>query len=151
VKSCTSCRELKPLDRFDVDRRTRDGRAGKCIECRREYNLAAYYRRRDGLPGLRPEPVAPGVAKSCADCKELKLLEEFVLSKKSPDGRGPYCKPCHNARGRAYRERNGGSRTYHLTRRYGVTSAEVDAMIEAQGGSVCCARHASPSTSTTTT
>jgi hypothetical protein len=28
----------------------------------------------------------------------------------------------------------GGSRNYHLKRRYGLTSADVDAMVEAQGG-----------------
>jgi hypothetical protein len=28
----------------------------------------------------------------------------------------------------------GGSRTYHLTRRYGITAEESDAMFEAQGG-----------------
>jgi hypothetical protein len=33
-------------------------------------------------------------------------------------------------------ERVGGSRTYHLKRRYGISAEEADAMLEAQGG-VC--------------
>jgi hypothetical protein len=144
MKKCTLCGREKSLEYFDVDRRSRDGRTSKCIECRREYNMAAYYRKRDGLPGLRPAPVAPGVAKVCADCKVLQPLDRFVLSKKSLDGRGSYCKPCHNVRSRASRERNGGSRTYHLTRRYGITSAEVNAMIEAQGGVCLLCRERKP-------
>jgi hypothetical protein len=42
--------------------------------------------------------------------------------------------PCHNARGRASRDKVGGSRTYHLSRRYGISAAEADLMLEAQGG-----------------
>lgn len=33
--------------------------------------------------------------KTCTICHEEKTLEEFTKSKKSPDGRGSYCKPCH--------------------------------------------------------
>ena len=40
-------------------------------------------------------------------------------------------------------EKVGGSRTYHLTRRYGITAAEADAMLEAQGG-VCAICRAAP-------
>ena len=51
------------------------------------------------------------------------------------DGRHAYCKPCHNARGQESKQRlYGGSRHYHLTRRYGIGAADVDAMIAAQGG-----------------
>jgi hypothetical protein len=51
--------------------------------------------------------------------------------------------PCHNLRGRQSREKVGGSRTYHLTRRYGITAAEADAMFAAQDG-VCAVCRAAP-------
>jgi hypothetical protein len=37
-------------------------------------------------------------------------------------------------RGKASKDKVGGSRTYHLKRRYGITAEEVDEMLEAQGG-----------------
>lgn len=53
------------------------------------------------------------------------------------DGFHCYCKPCHNQIGRDYKQRRyGGSRHYHLRRRYGIGAAEVDRMIRDQGG-VC--------------
>jgi hypothetical protein len=53
------------------------------------------------------------------------------------DGRHAYCKPCHNLRGRETRERlYGGSRNYHLRARYGVSAAEVEVLVDEQGG-VC--------------
>ena len=42
---------------------------------------------------------------------------------------------CNNERSKASRDRlHGSTREYHLRRRYGMTSAEVDALIAAQGG-----------------
>lgn len=53
------------------------------------------------------------------------------------DGRHTYCKDCNNARSKESRERlHGGSRHYHLKRRYGIGAADVDALIAEQGG-VC--------------
>ena len=73
--------------------------------------------------------------KRCKDCGESKPPEDFPRNKNYKDGRHPYCKPCHNARCRETRERlYGGSRHYHLKRRYGIGAAEVDALIESQGG-----------------
>jgi hypothetical protein len=93
------------------------------------------YRKRQEAKGFRVRERAdrPG-RKRCPDCGETKLLEEFPRSRTAPGGVGGYCKPCHNARGKRTLEKLGGSRHYHLQRRYGISAAEVDAMIEAQGG-----------------
>ena len=73
--------------------------------------------------------------KRCPDCREHKPLEEFPRKRNSKDGRHAYCKPCHNARGYETRQRlYGGSRRYHLTRRYGISAAEVERLIAEQGG-----------------
>jgi hypothetical protein len=46
-----------------------------------------------------------------------------------------YCRSCHNQRSKESRDRlHGGSRNYHLQRRYGITAADADAMFEAQDG-----------------
>ena len=82
--------------------------------------------------------------KRCPDCREWKALEEFPRNRRSRDGHHSYCKTCNNARSRESRERlYGGSRHYHLKRRYGIGAAEVDDMIAEQGG-VCpiCGRPA---------
>jgi hypothetical protein len=75
--------------------------------------------------------------KRCPDCGEWKPPEQFPRNRRTKDGRNTYCKPCHNARGRATRERlYGGGRHYHLVRRYGIGAAEVEELIRKQAG-VC--------------
>ena len=75
--------------------------------------------------------------KRCPDCREWKPADEFPRNRRTKDGRNTYCKPCHNARGKASIKRlYGGSRHYHLIRRYGIGAAEVEELIRKQGG-VC--------------
>ena len=75
--------------------------------------------------------------KRCPDCGESKPLDEFPRNKNCKDGRHPYCKPCHNARGKESKQRlYGGSRHYHLMRRYGIGADEFDELVRLQGG-VC--------------
>jgi hypothetical protein len=61
-------------------------------------------------------------------------LVDFVRTVATASGHSAYCKPCHNLRSRVSREKVGGSRTYHLTRRYGITAAEADHLLERQQG-----------------
>lgn len=83
------------------------------------------------------------MSKLCRDCGVEKDLEEFPRNRGARDGRGAYCKPCHNARTRATVKRlHGNSRHYHLMQRFGIGAAEVDAMIEAQGGLCALCRKA---------
>jgi len=75
--------------------------------------------------------------KRCPDCGESKPLDQFPKNRNSRDGRHPYCKPCHNARGRESKQRlYGGSRHYHLKRRYGIGADDFDRLVAEQGG-VC--------------
>src|SRR6266567_1474753 len=85
------------------------------------------------------EPVVPP-SKRCPACGKSKRVDEFCRNRRSPDGRACYCKPCHNAKGRASRQRQGGSRHYHLRDRYGIGADQVAALIESQGGicAICC-------------
>ncbi|MGY5883212.1 endonuclease VII domain-containing protein [Modestobacter lacusdianchii] len=64
----------------------------------------------------------------------MKPLTAFPTTPASRTGRHSYCKSCHNARGRASLAKVGGSRSYHLTRRYGITADQADQMLADQGG-----------------
>jgi hypothetical protein len=87
--------------------------------------------------------MVPAGMKYCPNCTAVLPLDSFGSNRSSGDGRTTYCKPCHNEIGRRNRERSGGSREYHLRRRYGIGRREVDAMILAQGG-VCAACKVDP-------
>jgi hypothetical protein len=79
----------------------------------------------------------------CKDCGAEKDPEEFPRNKRTKSGRGSYCKPCHNARNRETVKRlYGNSRHYHLKQRFGIGAAEVNAMIDAQGGVCALCRQA---------
>jgi hypothetical protein len=94
--------------------------------------------------GHEQEPFL-SIPKRCPDCGESKPFDEFPRNRNYKDGRHPYCKPCHNARGRETRQRlYGGSRHYHLTRRYGISAAHAQELIDAQGGVCAICRERAP-------
>jgi len=135
---------LRSADEFTSDRRRSDGLSFYCkVHARRRLLLAK--EARQGPPKSRhPREVhVPDGHKWCPDCSAVKPLDRFVRNASQPSGWAPYCKPCHNARGKAAKEKVGGSRTYHLKRRYGITAADADAMLEAQGG-LCAVCRAAP-------
>lgn len=84
--------------------------------------------------------------KTCPTCGCSKPLTDFPRNRSTGDGRGCYCKPCHNKRNReTVRRLYGNSRHYHLRGKYGIGAAEVDDMIRQQGG-LCAACRKRPAT-----
>ena len=105
-----------------------------CKPCARLRHQRSRDARRAAPPAYRyPRgvEVAEG-QKWCPDCDSVKPLDEFPRNRAHRSGRAAYCKPCHNARGKASKEKVGGARTYHLKRRYGLTAQEVDVLVAAQ-------------------
>lgn len=75
--------------------------------------------------------------KQCAKCGESKPLSEFHLQPSGKHGRFTYCKPCANAYAREHRRppRHPEKRRHaNFMRRYGLSCAEVLAMLDAQRG-----------------
>lgn len=137
-RSCRDCAIVKPLAEFTVNPRRSDGRGSYCRECFNLRSKASYRSRasRDGRV-VKERTVVQRGSKLCPDCGEVKDLDGFPRNKSDVTGRHSYCKPCHNVRTKETRDRlYGGSRHYHLKRRYGIGADEVAAMIEEQGG-VC--------------
>lgn len=126
---------MRPTSAFTRDKRRRDGLAFYCREHFRQ-RLRESKLRRVGQPRSRHvlQRESPTGYKWCPDCDTVKPLEDFPRTRASRSGRYTYCLPCHNARGRATLEQVGGSRTYHLKRRYGITAEDADAMPAAQRG-----------------
>jgi hypothetical protein len=143
-KFCSDCGHNLPVSSFTRDKRRRDGLAFYCRHHSRQ-RLRESKARRCGPPQSRHrlDRVVPEGSKWCPDCDSVKPMTQFPTARNNKSGRHTYCKPCHNARGRATLERVGGARTYHLKRRYGISAEEADAMLQTQNG-VCAICKAAP-------
>ena len=146
TKFCRDCGAQRPVSEFSKNKRSRDGLAFYCRQHLAERAARSREARRVQPRKHRFTPAEVSVPeghKWCPDCGSVKSLELFPRTTASRSGRATYCLPCHNLRGRASREKVGGSRTYHLTRRYGITAEDADAMFEEQSG-LCAICRMSP-------
>jgi hypothetical protein len=138
-RKCRDCGEIKPLTDFHASPRRAGGRGSYCKPCFNIRSQASYAKRvaeRHGRQVAQKRQVPEGF-RYCPDCEAIKPLEEFPRNRNDTGGHGRYCKPCHNARGRESKQRLfGGSREYHLRRRYGIGQADFDRIMAQQGG-VC--------------
>ena len=135
TKFCRDCKDHRPVSEFTKNKRSRDGLAFYCRKHLAERSTRSREARRVQPRKNRFTPAdltVPAGEKWCPDCGAVKPLEDFPRTRNARTGRATYCLPCHNARGQASRAKIGGSRTYHLTRRYGITAAEADVMLERQ-------------------
>ncbi|MEU9109534.1 endonuclease VII domain-containing protein [Streptomyces xanthophaeus] len=99
----------------------RDGLQVYCRPC-----VAAYHQERQKAKGrnVRPRVPAPEGHKYCRRCGEVKPHSAWDRNKTASDGLSTRCKTCRAAEGRAG----------HLKRSHGMTEAQRDEMIAAQGG-----------------
>lgn len=104
---CSACKEVKPLDSFDIGNTMRYGRKNQCKECR-----AAAYRK--AHPDTRPHDVIMrerhqnrwlvsdayklflAGQKVCRHCNETKPVADFSPYKGNKDGLMSYCRACRN-------------------------------------------------------
>jgi hypothetical protein len=145
-KFCRDCGDYRPINDFSKNARSRDGLAFYCRTHLAERSLRSREARRT-KPRVQRRPtegtVVPDGHKWCPDCDTVLPLTDFVRTVATASGYSAYCKPCHNLRSRISRARVGGSRGYHLTRRYGITAAEADHLLHLQQGLCAICRVAS--------
>ncbi|WTS96435.1 endonuclease VII domain-containing protein [Streptomyces sp. NBC_00096] len=134
TKWCRGCARDIPLSGFASDRNRRDGLQPRCRECVAAYG-AEHYRRRRAAQGkaVREHVEVQVGSKLCRQRGEVKPHGEWHENTSASDGLSTRCKACRAVQGRAG----------HLKRNYGITEAERDAMIAAQGG-VCVLCQESP-------
>lgn len=135
-KWCRDCKRSLAIKYFTSDCRCKDGLSFYCRSCAATRLRISQDKRRGGPPTRRylRGIVVPDGHKWCLDCQTIKVIDEFSRTVANKTGINAYCKPCHNARGKASIEKVGGSRTYHLKRRYGITSEDADRMFAEQNG-----------------
>ncbi|GAA4354747.1 endonuclease VII domain-containing protein [Angustibacter luteus] len=135
-KLCRRCTQEKPIASFGNNASRGDGLAEYCRDCFQAINKASYRRRRAAAgKKVREARDAPDGQRWCPDCEEFRSEDAFPRHRGTVSGFGVYCKLHHNQRGRASKERlHGGSRSYHLIRRYGITAEDADLMHTRQAG-----------------
>lgn len=136
VRMCRDCGEIRPLTDFHVSPERTGGRGSYCKSCFNERSKQSYAKRVREKYGrdVREALDVPDGHRRCPDCQTVKPLPEFPRNQSGRKGYGRYCKPCHNARGKASLDKRGGSREYHLRRRYGIGQTDFDEMLAAQQG-----------------
>nr|WP_284291720.1 ubiquitin-like protein Pup [Angustibacter aerolatus] len=133
-KGCPRCAGDLPLSDFGRNSSRPDGLAEFCRPCFREIRAASYRRRRaaEGKT-VREARVAPAGTQWCPDCKDFRPLTDFGANRSTASGLAAYCKPHQRDRVTESRRRvHGGSRHYHLKRRYGISAEQADQTLEAQ-------------------
>lgn len=77
-------------------------------------------------------------SKVCTKCGVRKDMEEYHNLTRSPDGKNPVCRQCHNLRSEEYRKTEQGKavRRRQTVRAYGLTIEDYEKMYKELAG--CC-------------
>lgn len=99
-KTCTTCRETKPVEMFPKSGRSKDGYRYDCIACTQA---------RVAKGTSKTGPQIPDGFKRCTRCHQIKPIESgFHRSGQASCGYNPRCKACAMELQRAYIAKRGG-------------------------------------------
>ena len=124
AKRCPDCGQMKAVAEYRRNARNGDGLATYCTSCFKVRDGEAYRRRRAAAGKAVKDRLHLDGEKRCADCNEIKPLEEFHKHGAQSGGYNCYCKPC-----RRLRQRDG-----RFLREYGLTPQAYQALVDSQGG-----------------
>jgi hypothetical protein len=135
------------LEQFHANPRRPSGRGSYCKLCFNQRAKVSYAKRvmaQRGREVRQPREVPDG-HRFCPDCGVVKPMADLPRNRSGRSGHGRYRKPCHNVRTEAAKARlYGGSREYHLRRRYGIGQADFDELLAEQGGVCAICKAADP-------
>lgn len=93
MKICSRCGENLNISKFNKSKETIDGFKSMCKQCGNETVREFNNKLKDLIDKYYNEKIPYGYRK-CFVCKEIKLLTEFGVCSKSPDGINTRCKCC---------------------------------------------------------
>lgn len=133
-KTCTKCRELKPLHLFDQLRRGSGeikGRSARCSACRvrRKRSRRLIVLRSDGL-------------KECRRCERALPIKDFYADASRQDGATSWCREClgplRRAAGQRYRNGPQAEKRRAATRQWNA-DLRLDVLRHYSNGKMMCA------------
>lgn len=106
-RHCSICGQFKQADQFNKSRRAKDGLTNRCRPCQAAYCVA--YKKAGGVRKSHAQRRAEKLSaddKLCPKCQTRKPKDEFGKSLDRTDGLRPWCKICHNACNKKWRQEN---------------------------------------------
>lgn len=126
-KTCTKCKEPKPLTAFGKSKQTDDGLLRQCKKCTSERARLNYFRQKQE----KQSRILPA-EKRCSVCESTKPSSEFYRRAGNKDGLNRWCKACSYAFKQTSRNRD-KERTWEYARKFGITPHDYDRIAEMQG------------------
>jgi hypothetical protein len=104
MKKCRKCSCVKPLEDFNRDKTSLDGRYGYCRSC--DQATARAHRNRNRARNSTPQSGYPKATKKCPQCSDVKPLADFARNITNYDGLMGLCRKCDSDRGSKWRNAN---------------------------------------------
>lgn len=113
TKHCNGCNKEKTLDSFTNDKKTKDGKATKCKECRKAVDKKyrdANIKKND----IQNNNNNKNNNKNCNGCNLVLAIDMFNKDKYSVDGYTTQCKECRKKNKKEWDQHNKCHKTEYM-------------------------------------